>query len=256
MSPTTAYLLYAVFALGGAGIYFLLPRPRQAKTAVGVVFAITALLGLFALIATRMAVSVDGSGYFYLFAAIAVFGATRVITHPKPVYSAVYFVLVVLAVAALLVLQEAEFLAVALVIIYAGAILVTYVFVIMLAQQPGSPVYDSRAREPFAAVLAGFVLMGAIAGRAADLPETTRQTATVSLTQDREGPREESASNTYEVGLTVMTKYVVALEIAGVLLLVALVGAIGLTRKKVPTETVRAARRPLGQIGRELEPEG
>ena len=81
------------------------------------------------------------------------------------------------------------------------------------------------------------------------------QTATVSLTQDREGSTEEVASNTYEIGSIVMTKYVVALEIAGVLLLVALVGAIGLTRKKVPTETVRAARRPLGQIGRELEPE-
>ena len=58
--------------------------------------------------------------------------------HPRPVYSAVYFVLVVLATTGLCVLAAAEFLAAALVIVYGGAIMVTYIFVIMLAQQaPG-----------------------------------------------------------------------------------------------------------------------
>ena len=254
MSPITAYLLYAIFAVGGAGVYFLLPRTEKSKTFVGAGLGIAALLGLIALIATRITTSEDSAVLFYLFSAIAVAAAARVITHPRPVYSAVYFVLVVLAVAALLVLQEAEFLAVALVIIYAGAILVTYVFVIMLAQQPGSPVYDRRAREPFAAVLAGFVLMGAIAGRAADLPDPPQQTATVSLTQDQGESAVAALGNTYEIGAAVMTEYVVALEISGVLLLVALVGALGMTRKKVPSETVRAAQRPLGEVGKDLEP--
>lgn len=254
MNPITAYFLYAIFAVGGAGVYFLLPRTEKPKTVVGAGLGIAALLGLIALIATRIAAPEDSAVLFYLFSAIAVLAAVRVITHPRPVYSAVYFVLVVLAVAALLVLQEAEFLAVALVIIYAGAILVTYVFVIMLAQQPGSPVYDRRAREPFAAVLAGFVLMGAIAGRAADLPDPPQQTATVSLTQDQGESAVTALGNTYVIGAAVMTKYVVALEISGVLLLVALVGALGMTRKKVPSETVRAAQRPLGEVGKDLEP--
>ena len=71
--------------------------------------------------------------YFWIFSAIALVGAVRVVTHPRPVYSALYFVLTVFATAGLFVLLWAEFMAAALVLIYAGAILVTYVFVIMLA---------------------------------------------------------------------------------------------------------------------------
>ena len=66
-------------------------------------------------------------------------GAIRVVTHPKPVYSALYFVLTVFASAGLFVLLWAEFMAAALVLIYAGAILVTYVFVIMLAAEAPPP---------------------------------------------------------------------------------------------------------------------
>ena len=147
MIGLSAYVLHFVFALGGAAIYFLLPRPAPAKTAVGAALGLAALVGLFAVSRAR---GVDAGSHdvlFDLFAAVAIVAAGRVITHPRPVYSAIYFVAVVISVAALLVLQEAEFLAVALVIIYAGAILVTYLFVIMLAQQPGSPVYDRRRSE-------------------------------------------------------------------------------------------------------------
>ncbi len=59
----------------------------------------------------------------------------RVVTHPAPVYSALYFILTVFASAGLFVLLSAGFMAAALVLIYAGAILITYVFVIMLASQ-------------------------------------------------------------------------------------------------------------------------
>src|SRR6185503_7620582 len=98
--------------------------------------------------------------YFWIFSAIALLGALRVVTHPRPVYAALYFVLTVFATAGLFILLWAEFMAAALVLIYAGAILVTYVFVIMLAAQPaedGAPVsgsaraalaeYDAVSRE-------------------------------------------------------------------------------------------------------------
>ena len=127
--------------------------------------------------------------------------ASRVITHPKPVYCAIYFVLVVVAVAALLVLQQAEFLAVALIIIYAGAILVTYLFVIMLAHQGGSPTYDRRAREPFLAILAAFVLMAAVAGKAADLPVHVEEPQTpVSVTSDTGSTPSAPEGNTAAIG--------------------------------------------------------
>jgi NADH-quinone oxidoreductase subunit J len=89
-----------------------------------------------------------------------------VVTHPRPVYSALYFVLTVFATAGLFILLWAEFMAAALVIIYAGAILVTYVFVIMLAAstiQGGVEKlneYDAYSRDPIVASAVGFALAG------------------------------------------------------------------------------------------------
>src|SRR5436305_5171695 len=77
--------------------------------------------------------------YFWIFSGVGIVGAIRVITHTRPVYSALYFVLTVFATAGLFVLLWAEFMAAALVLIYAGAILVTYVFVIMLAAEAAPP---------------------------------------------------------------------------------------------------------------------
>ncbi|MFQ5462024.1 MAG: NADH-quinone oxidoreductase subunit J [Phycisphaerae bacterium] len=256
MTAATTYWLYFVFALGGIGIYLMLPRMRDAKTRPGVLFCLVALAGLAVVLATSLA---DGiTGYFYLFAAVALMAATRVITHPVPVYSALYFVLVVVAVSALLVLQGAEFTAIALIIVYAGAILVTYLFVIMLAQHEGAPIYDRRAREPFAAVLGGFVLMAAVAGRSGDLPAQPDRVAipvagSVVAADDHLGMREE-LGNTLALGNMVMTRYAVALELGAVLLLVSMVGAIAMSRKRVPREGVVPARRPLGEIGKEVGP--
>jgi NADH-quinone oxidoreductase subunit J len=116
--------------------------------------------------------------YFWAFALIALFGSVRVITHSQPVYSALYFVLTVFATAGLFVIAYAEFIAVALITIYAGAILVTYTFVIMLAadaapsetgplgQQEAAKdfiaAHDAKARSPFVASTIGFVTAGVL----------------------------------------------------------------------------------------------
>jgi len=256
LNVSTAHLLYLVFAIGGAGLYFLLPRIRHSRTAVGVVLGLAAAAAWILVLALRV-VAPGGAAYFYLFSTIAVIAAVRVITHVKPVYSALYFVLVVLATAALLILLRAEFLAAALVIIYAGAVLITYLFVIMFAQQAGSPVYDRSAREPFLAVVVGFVLTAAVAGRAGDLPAPKRPTivAAASPAPINSLPAGRLLENTEAVGGILMTRYVVALEIAGLLLLIAMIGAIALSRKRFPSEwPVPAPFSPLGQVGREAEP--
>jgi NADH-quinone oxidoreductase subunit J len=249
-----AYFIYAAFALGALSLYLLVPRvvTRRAGITAGWLAAIVA--GALAVYASRL-LDLQAGAMFYFFAIVAVLAAARVITHTKPVYSAVYFVVVVLAVAAVLILQQAEFLAVALIVIYAGAILVTYLFVIMLAQQPGSPVYDRRAREPFWAVLAGFLLVGVIAGQAAGNGATRDQpTAAVKVRSEREPSLAPSAGNTAAIGAALMTRYSVAVEIGGVLLLISMVGAIAISRKRVPTETIRDTASTLGEIGKEVEP--
>lgn len=264
MTLSTSHLLYLIFALGGAAVYLLLPGGKPSIRGAGVLFGLAALVALGVVLAVRVLAPDAGSVYFYLFALIALVSAVRVITHQRPVYSALYFVLVVMAVAALLVLQGAEFLAVALIIIYAGAILVTYVFVIMLAHQRGDTVYDRLAREPLWGVLAGFVLLAAIAGKVdtlAELPRATSANATVvadNLVGDEPAESEFDAtsaepSNTLAVGQVVMTRFVVALEIAGVLLLVAMVGAVALSRKHVPSSET-APRQPLGEVGKKVKP--
>ena len=255
MSASATYILYFVFAVGGAGVYLLLPKTGRSKTMAGGVLGLSALAMLLTLLAARVAQAGDTPVWFYLFAAIALFAAARVVTHPRPVFSALYFVLLVLAVAALLILKGAEFLAVALVIIYAGAIIVTYLFVIMLAQQGESPTYDLRAREPLLAVLCGFVLMAAVAGQAGNLPESSAGTGVLVGTADgTDVARSALDGNTAKIGMAVMTRYVVALEIAGVLLLVAMIGAIAMSKKKITPKGIRAAERPLGQVGKEVAP--
>ncbi len=254
MTDAAPSLLYFVFALGGAAMYFLLPRRDQSRAIVGGALGLGAVVALFVVLTATSAAPNSTSGYFCLFAAIAIAAASRVVTHAKPVYSAVYFVLLVVAVAALLILLSAEFLAAALVIIYGGAILVTYLFVIMLANQGGATVFDSRAREPFMAVLAGFVLMAAIATRAGDFtPPPAPQTVT-QLVADGSQTNNDTESNTLAIGMAVMTRYVVALEIAGVLLLIAMVGAIALTKKRVPKEYLDTSNQPSKDVGKEVAP--
>ncbi len=258
MTPTTGHLLYLVFALGGVGVYLLLPKGRGSQVRAGAVLGGLALAALISVLATRIVVTNSTTAFFYVFSTIAMLGAVRVITHTKPVYSALYFVLVVISVAALLVLMQAEFLAIALIMVYAGAIMVTYLFVIMLAQQDTAPVCDRRSHEPFLAVLAGFVLMAAVAGRCGDLTtasgDTIAQASPTKATLVANVPESSDVGNTTAIGRAVMTRYIVAFEIAGVLLLVSMVGAIALAKKKLPTETVEEERTPIGQIGREVPP--
>ena len=89
------------------------------------------------------------------------------ITNRNPVYSALWFALVTLSVCGLFLVAVAPFLAAATVIVYAGAIVVTFVFVIMLAQQSGATVYDQRSRQPFLATVSAFLLLGVSAGHVA-----------------------------------------------------------------------------------------
>jgi len=171
-------------------------------------------------------------------------------------------------VAALMVLRQAEFLAIALIIIYAGAILVTYLFVIMLAQAPGSPVYDHRAREPLVTVFACFLFMAVVMaqagawgrsqqGASADQPgrevgaELVSDSAALTPGSEVAPPPPD---HTLAVGWALMTKFVVALELSGVLLLVSMVGAIAMSRRRVEPEVPRTQERPLGQIGKEVPP--
>jgi NADH-quinone oxidoreductase subunit J len=214
------------------------------------VFGLAAVAGLGTLGASLLWPGGGSAVGFASLAAVAVFAAAKVVTHAKPVYSAVYFILVVTAVDCLMIVQEAEFLGIALIIVYAGAILVTYVFVIMLAQQSGAAAVDNRARRPFGAVLAGFVMVAAVSARMADLPEASHAVHP----RGHDAAMTVGAGNTAGVGAELLSRYVVALEIAGVLLLVAMIGAIVMAQKRVPLDVPREEAPAPGEIGRAVQP--
>lgn len=229
--------------LGGIGTVLLLPGPKQSTSFGGILLTLAGLA--FALIAFRTTAGPadsDTGPYFWIFSAIAIVGAVRVITHPRPVYSALYFVLTVFATAGMFILMYAEFMAAALILIYAGAILITYVFVIMLAASAQSPndrsplaglaECDLVSREPFTAACVGFALMGVllfvIFDKADQLTPLIPPPVVAGLTAE-----EQVHGSTQSIGQYLFQNQIVNLELAGLILTVSMVGAIVIARRRV-----------------------
>jgi NADH:ubiquinone oxidoreductase subunit 6 (subunit J) len=147
--------------VGLVAVYLLLPRPRGYPVLLGGTAALLALVLAGVLLIGRAGVTVE-TILFYLFSGIAVVGGGLLITQREPGRAALSFALVVLSTCGLFLLQAAPFLMAATIIIYAGAILVTFLFVIMLAQQAGLTDADHRSREPLLATAAGFILLAAL----------------------------------------------------------------------------------------------
>ncbi|MBK9119455.1 MAG: NADH-quinone oxidoreductase subunit J [Phycisphaerales bacterium] len=223
----TAIWMVAALVLGALGLFLALPGGRADLSRVGLVL-LAAAGGVLLVLAARLLPAEATTQWFAVCALVAVFGAVRMITHRKPVYSALYFVLVILSVAALLLLMQAEFLAAALVIVYAGAILVTYLFVIMLAQQAYLPAYDTQSRDPLWGCVGGFALLAVITMQLFLGPTDS----TVAFTAQSAA---SAVGNETNVGTPLLTRYVIGIQIAGVLLLAAMVGAIAIARRQIGT---------------------
>lgn len=162
---------------------------------------------------------------FYFFATVLIVSALGVITARNPVYSALLLVLSFVTCAGLWLLLEAEFLAITLVLVYVGAVMVLFLFVVMMLD-----INLDRLREgfwkwfPFGALLA-LVLVA----------EITMVIMGGQFSLDQMPPPPAQAadySNTKELGRLIYTEYVYAFELAAVLLLIAMVTAIALTLRQ------------------------
>lgn len=162
---------------------------------------------------------------FYVFSTIMLVAGLRVITSRNPVHAALYLVLAFFTAAGIWILLEAEFLAIALVLVYVGAVMVLFLFVIMMLD-----INLEKLREGFwdYAPLAGFVgvlmavEMAMVLGSKHFGPERVA------------APPAHGAdySNTAELGRLLYTDYVYPFELASVILLVAIVAAIALTMRR------------------------
>jgi NADH-quinone oxidoreductase subunit J len=165
------------------------------------------------------------AGLFWVFAAMLLFAAFRVITVKNPVHAALFLVLTFACSSVLWLLLEAEFLAIALVLVYVGAVMVLFLFVVMMLD-----INIESLREGFAR----YLWVGALVAVAL---------ATVMWRMLDSGPFGADAmappagkpadySNTQELGRVLYTDYLYPFEIAGALLLVAIIAAIALTMRR------------------------
>jgi len=215
--------LFVSMVLGSAGIWLMLPPKGRQGRFVGAILSVAGLL----LLAIQLLGfgQWNGQAMFMLLATFTTISAVATITMRSPVYSAIWFALTLLGTAGLLLLQEAQFLAVATIIVYAGAILVTFLFVLMLAQPEGHAIYDRMSWGKFAplcAVLSGVLLVGGLTFLLSDL-EAMPEAA--SLPTDNHMAR---------LGGELFSRRLLSVELAGTLLLIALVGAIAIAKDTRP----------------------
>jgi NADH-quinone oxidoreductase subunit J len=177
---------------------------------------------------------------FYCFAAVMLLSALGVITARNPVHAALLLVLAFFTASAIWLLLRAEFLAITLVLVYVGAVMVLFLFVVMMLD-----INLERLREGFwqylplgaaVGVLMAAEMAAVLAGRWFGLASPAR-------------PQPAGYSNTRELGRILYTDYAYAFEIAAVVLLVAIIAAIALTlrrrkdtRAQDPSQQVRAKR--------------
>jgi NADH-quinone oxidoreductase subunit J len=172
---------------------------------------------------------------FYVFAATLILSALRVITARNPVHAAMFLVLSFFTAAALWLLIYAEFLAITLVLVYVGAVMVLFLFVVMMLDINFDKLREGFWRHlPVAATVA--ILM------AAQMALLLWGTA-LKLHTASPGAPAAVASNTKNLGRILYTEYLLPFELAAVVLLVAMVAAIALTfrgRRNVKSQDIAA----------------
>jgi NADH-quinone oxidoreductase subunit J len=165
------------------------------------------------------------TGFFYCFSAVLLFASFRVITAKNPVHAALFLVLAFFQASGIWMLLKAEFLSIALVLVYVGAVMVLFLFVVMMLDINMDKIRDGFWKHfPLAAtigVVIALEMIWVIMGNVRKA-EPTQMAATAAQAVGQ-------YSNTKELGKLLYTQYLYPVQIAAVILLVAIVAAIALT---------------------------
>jgi NADH-quinone oxidoreductase subunit J len=169
------------------------------------------------------------TGLFYVFAAILLFSAFRVITARNPVHAALFLVLAFFQAAAVWILLKAEFLAITLVLVYVGAVMVLFLFVVMMLDINLDSIRKgfwkhfplAGAAGTIIALEMSYVLMGGFR----EPPQSASAVPVV-------GDIAAQVSNTKELGKLLYSGYIYPLEVAAVILLVGMIAAIAMTLRE------------------------
>ena len=161
---------------------------------------------------------------FYLFASVTVLAGIGVVLSRNPVHAALFLVLAFVSTSGTWVLLHAEFLAIALIVVYVGAVMVLFLFVVMMLDIKADPLREGFARYlPIGLLVAGVMLFEMLALLSAKY---------FGMSFDPMAKTPVGYSNTEEIGLLLFTKYALPFEVASVVLLVAAIAAVALTLRK------------------------
>ena len=168
---------------------------------------------------------------FYLFASVAILAGVMVISARNPVHSVLYLILAFFNAAGLFVLMGAEFLAMILVVVYVGAVAVMFMFVVMMLDINFAELRQGFLRyAPIGAVVGLILLVELLIILGGwTLSPTARTTEAVAAT-----PAITDVTNTHALGNLIYTHYIYLFQIAGMILLIAMIGAIVLTHRRRP----------------------
>lgn len=209
--------------LAAAGLWLMLPRGGLRGRFVGIVLGLSAL-GFWCSKVPLLAHWVDQS-VFWILAGVTVAAAVATISFANPVYSAIWFAMSLLGTAGLFLYQGAQFLAMATIVVYAGAILVTFLFVLMLAQPRGFAYYDRASWESLISAATGAVLVGVMSVVTYNTLVREGQRLPPPATAERLSENVLSADHVAKLGSELFGRHLIAVEVTGVLLMAALVGA-------------------------------
>jgi len=230
--------------LGSIGLWLVLPSRLRYGSVIGsLLLAIAA--GLFAADLPLLGRWLD-QAVFWLLAALTLAASVCTISSRSPVYCAIWFALSLLATAGLYLFQGAQFLGVATIVVYAGAIVVTFLFVIMLAQPEGHSSYDRISwgwfPKLFGVIAAGALvgiltfMLGRLKDAASSASVAAKAAADANLNDDQGILSESHMAN---LGRHLFGEHLISVEIAGTLLLAALVGAIAIAAYGKPRLAAR-----------------
>lgn len=226
MTPIQGIWLAA--SLFGVGLWLLLPRGSARGRVVGMVVA--AIAGGVLSAQLFMVGPWTVQSVFCVLAAVTVVSGVGTVTMRSPVYCALWFALALLGTAGLFLLQGAQFLALATVAVYAGAIVVTILFVLMLAQPEGHASYDRMSWQAVCSAAAGALIVGVLTTTIAGafftddgLLRPIDEPTAAALESGHSGILAEH--HMAALGGRLFSEHLIAVEVAGVLLMVALIGA-------------------------------
>lgn len=237
-------ILAGAVTAAAASLWLLLPRGSESPAArwLGLLLGAAALAGFVA--TGRRLGGLGEESVFLIVSLVAIVSGAATIVTRSPVYSAIWFALALAGVAGVLLVLGAQFLGVATIVVYAGAILVMFLFVLMLAQPSGLAPYDRVSSEPLLSAVAGAILLGLLTlsiGRLSSEPSLccavpSRSAAVTAAAPNAADTAAVAADplaqdQVARLGAELFGRHLLAVEVAGVLLLAALIGAIAVVAR-------------------------